>query len=138
MKRPPNLAVTLIVAVVAFCAILLVRELTAPAPTDAWWLTDADAAFAQARAKDRPLVIDYQARWSIQSMEMSESLEALRPHLAGAFIPLRVDVSDEPFEPPGIAFVDANGKVLARINHHARIDELRRTAEQALRDRRRR
>jgi hypothetical protein len=136
VTRPPNLAVTLIVVVVAFGAILILRGLTTPASPDSWWLTDADAAFAQARAKSKPLVIDYQARWSIPSMEMSDSLEALRPHLTGAFVPLRVDVSDEPFEQPGIAFVDASGKVLARINY-GNIDEIRRTAEQALRNRRR-
>ena len=137
VQRPPNVAVTLIVAVVAFCAIMLVRDVTKPVQTHPAWSTDKDAAFARARALDKPLVIDYQATWSIPSMDMSASLETLRPHLDSAFVLLRIDVSNEPFDPPGVAFVDSNGRPLTRILHHAAIDELRRTAEQALRKRRR-
>jgi hypothetical protein len=136
VKPPPNLAVTLITAVVAFCVILIVREVVTPARTETWWLTDEGVAFARARARNKPVLIDYQATWSVPSMDMSDSLEELRPNLEGAFIPLRIDVSDEPFEQPGIAFVDPSGKPLARIDHHARTDEIRRVAEQVIRDRR--
>jgi hypothetical protein len=136
VKPPPNLAVTVITAVAAFCVILIVRDVAAPARPESWWLTDERVAFARARAGNKPLLVDYQATWSVPSMEMSHSLEQLRPHLEGAFIPLRIDVSNAPSIPPGIAFVDPSGKVLARINHLAGIDELRRVAEQVIRDRR--
>ena len=137
MKQPPNLAVTLGVAAVAFAAMLFVRQVVTPARPETWWLTDEAVAFARARARNKPVLVDYQATWSVPSMEMSSSLEELRPHLEGAFIPLRVDVSDEPFEQPGIAFVDTDGKVLARIKHMAGTDEIRRTAEAVIRKRRR-
>ncbi|MDQ3339497.1 MAG: thioredoxin family protein [Myxococcota bacterium] len=137
MKQPPNLAVTLVTAVVALCAIVFVRQILTPTPTDEWWLTDERAAFASARARNKPLLVDYQATWSVPSMEMSSSLEELRPNLEGTFIPLRIDVSNAPSMQPGIAFVDPDGKVLARIRHNAGTDEIRRTAEAAIRNRRR-
>jgi thiol-disulfide isomerase/thioredoxin len=136
VKQPPNLAVTLVTIVVALAAIMFVRQVTAPERTDDWWLTDRDEAFARARARNKPVMIDYQATWSGPSMEMSSSLEELRPHLEGAFIALRIDVSDEPFEQPGIAFVDPDGTVLSHINHMG-TDAIRRTAETAIRKRRR-
>jgi hypothetical protein len=130
VKRTPNLAVTLTSAVVALCVIMLVRDIVVQPEH----LTDEETAFAEARTSGKLLLIDYQATWSVPSMEMSASLEALQPYLDGVFVPLRIDVSREPFERPGVAFVEPSGKVL-RFVDYASTDELRRAAEQALRNR---
>ena len=139
MKRPPNIAIAGIAAIVAFSAILIVRALLAPTPQTPW-LTDEAAAFALAREQQKSVLIDFHATWSVPSVEISAALDKLRAELDDNFIALRVDVSnpDDLVETmkarygvatsPGVVFVDTSGNVLGRITHYASEAEIRELA----------
>jgi thiol:disulfide interchange protein len=136
VKRPPHIVITLLVAAVAFGAILVVRWALTPKPPRAW-LTDETAAFALARGEHKGVLIDFAADWSVPSVEMSATLDNLRSEIDRDFVRLRVDVSDQSAADeamqrrysattnPAIVFVDASGKHLGQILHYAEEREIR-------------
>ena len=143
MKRPPNIAVTGIVAVIAFSAILLVRYLTQPAPQSPW-RTDEAAAFTEARRDGKHVMIDFVEEWSVPSVEMSAALDKLRgAELDDYFVPLRLDISkaDARTEElraryrlqttPVVLFVGVDGTVRNRVDFLPTERELRDAAHAA-------
>lgn len=148
MKRPPNIVITLLVAGVTFGLIVLVKQLLAPPPPGPW-LTDEAAAFARAKDQRKGVVIDFHARWSIPSDEMSRTLDVVRPELDRDFVPLRIDISDDSPRSeemrmrygantyPAVMFVDTDGRLLGTITTVETEHELRETARLAASRRRR-
>lgn len=144
MKRPPNIAIAGIAAIVAFSAILLARTVLAPTPQTPW-MTDEAAAFARAREQQKAVMIDFHASWSVPSVELSAALDKLRAELDDNFIALRIDVSnaDDLVEAtklrygvktsPAVVFVHSDGNVLGRITHLASEAEIREAALTAAR-----
>jgi len=145
VKRPPNIAIAGIAAVVAFSAILLVRTLVKQPPGR--WFADESLAFERARDEHKAVVIDLTATWSVPSVEMSRKLDNLEEVLDRDFIRLRIDVSnqDERTESirlrydaetmPVVLFVDVNGTVLARVVQNLDARQLRQVIATAAKQR---
>ena len=145
MKRPPNLAIAGIAAIVAFSAILLVRALVKPPGP---WLADEALAFERARDEHKGVVIDLTATWSVPSVETSHLLDKLDEELDRDFIRLRLDVSNQ--DPstesirlrydaqttPVVLFLDTHGTVLARVVQNLDEGQLRQVIAKAAKQRR--
>ena len=146
MKRPPNIAIAGIAAVVAFSAILLVRTLVKQPPGR--WFADESLAFERARDEHKAVVIDLTATWSVPSVETSHLLDKLEEELDRDFIRLRLDVSNQ--DPstesirlrydaqttPVVLFLDTHGTVLARVVQNLDEGQLRQVIAKAAKQRR--
>ena len=144
MNKPPNIAITGVVAVLAFSAILVARFVTAPPPPTPW-RTDEAAAFEEARREGKYVMIDFTEDWSVPSVEMTANLDDLRHELDEHYIPLRIDLTnpDERTDrirarygvttTPQVVFVGGYGTVRGRITQYSDQRTVRAAALEAAR-----
>ena len=144
MKRPPNIAITGVIAVLAFAAILIARFVTAPPPPKPW-RTDEATAFEEARREGKYVMIDFTEDWSVPSVELTAILDDLRPELDNHYIPLRIDLTspDERTDKirarygvtsaPHVVFAGGYGTVRGRITQYADERAIRKAALEAAR-----
>jgi thiol:disulfide interchange protein len=135
VKQPPNLVVTLGVAALAFAAIVTVKHVVTDKPRP--WLTDEAAAFAEARADQKHVLIDFSATWSVPSDQMSRALDDLQTTIDQRYVRLRIDISDGALGDdemrtrygvttfPAVVMVSTDGRVLGRITRMLDAVELR-------------
>jgi thiol:disulfide interchange protein len=136
VKRPPNIFVTLAMTAIAFVTIATVKSIVIDKPAP--WLTDEAAAFAQARAQLKHVLIDFSATWSIPSDTMSRALDDLQSTIDERYVRLRIDIGnsiglgDDEMRTrygvttfPAVVMVTTDGRVLKRITRMLDADELR-------------
>jgi thiol:disulfide interchange protein DsbD len=113
---------------------------TPKGPVELSWLKDEPAAVADARATNKPLLIDFMAKWCLPCKEFDVKVFA-RPDVARKmqkeFTLLRVDLTHEDDDPaatavrkkygaetlPAIRVVGADGRVLAKTDTFIDADE---------------
>ncbi|HUJ60581.1 MAG TPA: thioredoxin family protein [Kofleriaceae bacterium] len=119
-------------------AALAIASACGPREAPLAWQTSETAAFARARSEHAAVMVETYASWSMPSVELDRRLhgEAAATALAGAFVPLRVDVSNSTdadqalrdryriTSEPAVVFVDADGTVLGRIDRLVEEPEL--------------
>ncbi len=84
------LAITAIAVAAPFLLISRAKEIVA-------WRTDVDAAFAEAKAANKPLLIDVTADWCPPCKVMKRevfSKERVKAAIEAGFMPLRLDVTE--------------------------------------------
>jgi thiol:disulfide interchange protein DsbD len=117
-----------------------------PARESFTWLTDEAKAYAQARASNKAVVIDFFAEWAAPCVELDKLLSepdivaALSPH----FVPVRIDVTEDrpdiaalrerynAASLPFLRFVDIDGSVLATLTTLPTREDLRATIDRAI------
>jgi thiol:disulfide interchange protein DsbD len=121
--------------------------LTPKGGTELVWLRDEPAAAADARAKERPLLIDFMADWCLPCREFEVKVFA-RPDVAeamGKFTLLRVDLTHEDDDPklpalkkkygadtlPAIRLVSPEGGVIGKTDEFIEADEFLKLLEGA-------
>jgi thiol:disulfide interchange protein DsbD len=94
------------------------------------WGHDEAAAFIQARASHRGVMVDFSARWCTpcEELELTFAENGVYETIVGSFVPLKFDVSadtDQDSERreryraltlPSVLFLDADGAVLGRVD----------------------
>jgi thiol:disulfide interchange protein DsbD len=108
--------------------------LTPKGPVELAWLSDEPAAIADARAANRPMLVDFRANWCLPCKEFEVKVFS-RPDVAAAmqrFTLLRVDLTREDDDPalpplkkkygadtlPAIRLVGPDGKIFARADEY--------------------
>jgi thiol:disulfide interchange protein len=101
------------------------------------WRTDEAAAFAAARAAHKGVLVDVTAAWCLPCGELAARLDAEAATIEAAFIPLRIDVSDESDAAaavrkrygattlPAVVFTTATAEVVERITQLVDAEALR-------------
>jgi thiol:disulfide interchange protein len=94
------------------------------------WVHDENAAFAQARAEGKGVMIDFSATWCTpcEELELTFGDDEVYEAIVSHFVPLKFDVtesSDENLERrsrykadtlPSVLFMGTDGAVLGRVN----------------------
>jgi thiol:disulfide interchange protein len=99
-----------------------------PANPGVAWRSDERAAFAEAAAADKGVLVDVTATWCAACAELEHTLAPHAAELEAAFVPLRLDVSEDSDANfarleryaartlPALVFVTARGDVLGRVS----------------------
>ena len=104
----------------------------------AWTFGDEKAAFAQARAEHKGVMVDFSATWCTPCDELERTFGAddVYAAITANFVPLKFDVtegSDQDLERkarygaqtlPAVVYMAADGTVVGRINHMIDPDEM--------------
>ncbi|HEY4243053.1 MAG TPA: cytochrome c biogenesis protein CcdA [Kofleriaceae bacterium] len=103
------------------------------------WIHDnEDAAFAQARAEHKGVMVDFAASWCIpcEEMELTFGDADVYPAITDHFVTLKLDVSTANADTqakrdrygavtlPSVIFLDTNGHVLGRVNKKLEAGEM--------------
>jgi thiol:disulfide interchange protein DsbD len=102
------------------------------------WTTDEKAAFAQARAENKGVMVDFAATWCTpcEEMELTFGDEEVHAAITQSFVTLKLDVSHETAEDkrlqqnygaqtlPAVIFMDTKGNVLGRVKTLIEPDEM--------------
>ncbi len=94
------------------------------------WETDETHAFTRARAEHKAVALELWADWAMPCDEIDRALHspAVTAALAPAFVPLKIDVSEDTdaiaalrarynaSSLPAVVFVATDGRVLGRVN----------------------
>jgi thiol:disulfide interchange protein len=120
---------------------------TAPAavPQDLAWTTDEVAAFARARAEHKGVLVEFSATWCVPCEELDKAFRTGATHdlIAGHFVPLKVDVSDDSAASaaqrdryrattlPAVVFLTTDGRVVGRVTQVLDADALLRVVQAA-------
>ena len=119
------------------------------------WLYDEPAAYAQARAEGKGVMVDFSATWCVpcEELEVNFGYDDVHEALLASFVPLKFDVtSDNETNTavrarygadtlPAVVLMSPDGKVLARVNKvlgpEALLDVIRPAARELARARQR-
>jgi len=102
------------------------------------WLHDETAAYAQARAEHKGVLVDFSASWCLpcEEMELTFGDSDVYPEIIAHFVPLKFDVSDSNDENyarrnrygadtlPAVVFMSTDGNVLARVSKMTEPDDM--------------
>lgn len=101
-------------------------------------LDDEDAAFAQARAQHKGVMVDFSATWCVPcgELELTFGDDDIYEQITRNFVPLKFDVSEDDETSarrkksygagtlPAVVFVSADRQTLGRIDHMMEPDEM--------------
>jgi thiol:disulfide interchange protein DsbD len=102
------------------------------------WIHDEEAAFAQARAEHKGVMVDFSATWCNPCQELEKTFgdDDVYFEITKSFVPLKMDVSanddaadaakaryDSPTL-PSVAFRTVGNTALDRIDHEVEVDEM--------------
>lgn len=110
------------------------------------WVYDEQTAFAQAKAENKGVMIDFAADWCTpcKALEVTFSEQGVYENIIGNYVPLKFDVTDATDEDeekqekynaenlPAVIFLDAEGNEYARINKEVSAEEFRAIMEPAI------
>lgn len=102
------------------------------------WIHDEKAAYSQARAQNKGVMVDFAATWCTpcEEMELTFGDEDVYNAITSSFVPLKLDVSEGDAEDkahqenygaktlPAVIFLDTTGNVLGRVKSLIEPDEM--------------